>query len=115
MGRKVPLILVILLVTAACAIPTRAAPTARLVATHEETARDSTGRCDYGLEGAVGMGAAVAVLRIVRGYPAEQLAYVVPISAGLGWLWGRFLMPPRARCRVTAGSETADTTVQAEN
>ena len=115
MGRKAPLILMILLVIAACAIPTRATPTAPLAASHEVTARDSAGRCDYGLEGAVGVGAAVAVLRIVRGYPAEQLAYVVPISAGLGWLWGRFLMPSRPPCRVTGDSQTADTTVQAEN
>ncbi len=60
---------------------------------------DSTRRCDYAVDGALGLGAAVAALGIAQGRAAEQLAYTVPVGLGLGWLWGRLLMPRRSHCR----------------
>ena len=110
MIRKAWLVVAALVISPACAIPPSSGPMARWSPSQERTARDSSGRCDYGLEGAVGVGTAVAVIGLVRGRPAEQLAYMVPISAGLGWLWGRFLMPERPRCRATAEPESRDTT-----
>jgi hypothetical protein len=110
MLHRAPMILMLLLVSAACAIPATSSRIAPKTGSYEKTVGDSTGRCDYGLEGASALGAAAGVLGIIRGSPAEQLAYMVPISAGLGWLWGRFLMPVRPRCRVPSGHENADTT-----
>ncbi len=84
-----------------CALP----PTGELVYEGEllgelrSEDRDSSGRCHYDLEGAIAFAAATTVLRIVEDRPMEDLAYMIPISAGAGWLWGRFIMPQRARCR----------------
>lgn len=106
MLRTAPLIVMLGLVSEACAFsrpPSQMAHWSQLT----ETEKDSTGRCDYALEGALGLGAGVAVLSIIKGRPAEQLAVLVPIGAGLGWLWGRYLMPPRARCR-PSGKGTGD-------
>lgn len=75
--------------------------------------RDSTGRCDYGLEGAIGLATVTAVLGIVENGFTDDLAYMIPLSAGAGWLWGRFVMPPRSRCGSPrtgpGGAEPADT------
>jgi hypothetical protein len=76
-------------------------------------ARDSSGRCHYDVEGAIAFAAATTVLRIAEDRPMEDLAYMIPISAGAGWLWGRFLMPQRPRCRSSvtppSGTEQTDT------
>ena len=110
MVRLAPLSLMLFLLSTGCAVSATndmAAPS--VTATHG-AAPGSRGRCDYGLEGAVALGAGVAVLKILQGDPAEQLIYMVPISAGVGWLSGRFLMPPRPRCRVPATTpESSDT------
>lgn len=77
--------------------------------------QDSTGRCDYGWEGALGLAAATAGLGIVNDRPTDQLAYMIPISAGVGWLWGRFMMPQRSRCRLPhKDPESADTAASAQ-
>jgi hypothetical protein len=108
-----PAVLVALVGTG-CAL-SRAHERGVLSVTSQASAQDSVRRCDYGLEGALGVGAAVAVLKTLRGDPAEQLVYMVPISAGLGWLWGRFLMPPRPRCQLPEEDpERADSTLQPE-
>jgi hypothetical protein len=113
MFRVAPLIVMLTLLSTGCAVATTHERAARWVVS-DRAARDSMGRCDYAVEGALGLPAGVTVLTLVRGHPAEQLAFTVPISAGLGWLWGRFLMPPRPRCR-RSDSEKPDTTnVQTE-
>lgn len=85
-------------VSGACALAVAPGPAAHW-SLPNKTAEDSTGRCDYALEGALGLGAGVVILSIIRDRPAEQLAVMVPIGAGLGWLWGRYLMPRRPQCR----------------
>ena len=102
MFRVVPLIVLLFLPITGCALSSTQNRAAGWVNATNGAAPDSTGRCDYALEGAVALGGGVAVLKILQGDPVEQLAYMVPISAGLGWLWGRFLMPPRPRCRQPA-------------
>ena len=109
MFRVAPPIAMLFLLSTGCALSATNDMMARKVIAIHGAAPDSTGRCDYGLEGALALGAGVTVLKILQGDPAEQLSYIIPISAGVGWLSGRFLMPPRPRCRVRATTpENAD-------
>jgi hypothetical protein len=101
-----PAMLTLALLSVHCA-PPLAHDRAALSSSLQPTTKESS-RCDYALEGALGLGGAVALIGIMRDRPAEQLAYMVPVGLGLGWLWGRLLMPRRSHCRALAGTATQD-------
>jgi hypothetical protein len=101
--RTVPLIVMLGVVSEACAFPVAPSQAAHW-SLLSEAARDSTGRCDYGLEGALGLGAGVAVLSIIRDRPSEQLAVMVPIGAGLGMALGP--LPDAAPGALSASKRT---------
>jgi hypothetical protein len=60
MFRRAPLIVMVFLLSTGCALSSTQPIAMRRVAAPNGAAPDSMGRCDYGLEGAVVLGAGVA-------------------------------------------------------